>query len=86
MKKTVEEHAARFTEKAAAYDDDKRPEYHACCSLVVDHADGSASRTSRGRSTSSPRTSRSTISTTTPNARRSGPSPISNPGGSSSVT
>jgi len=39
MKKTVEEHAARFTAKAAAYDDDKRPEYHACCSLVVDHAD-----------------------------------------------
>ena len=41
MKKTVEEHAARFTASAATYDDDKRPEYHACCSLVVDHADPS---------------------------------------------
>ena len=39
MKKTVEEHADRFTAKAASYDDGKRPEYHACCSLVVDHAD-----------------------------------------------
>jgi len=39
MKKTVEEHAARFTENAASYDDDKRPEYYACCSLVVDHVD-----------------------------------------------
>lgn len=38
MKKTVEEHAARFSEKAAVYDEDKRPEYHACCDLVVDHA------------------------------------------------
>jgi len=42
MTKTVEEHAARFTEQAASYDADKRPEYHACCSLVVDHADPSA--------------------------------------------
>ena len=41
MKKTVEEHAARFTEQAASYDDEERPEYHACCSLVVDHADPS---------------------------------------------
>jgi SAM-dependent methyltransferase len=38
MKKTVEEHAARFSEKAAVYDDSKRPEYHACCDLVVDYA------------------------------------------------
>jgi|GEM_PF-392328 hypothetical protein len=35
MKKTSEEHAARFTATAASYDADKRPEYHACCSLVV---------------------------------------------------
>ena len=39
MKKTVEEHAARFSEKAAAYDDSKSDEYHACASLVVDYAD-----------------------------------------------
>jgi len=38
MKKTVEEHAARFSEKAAEYDDSKSEEYHACCSLVIDHA------------------------------------------------
>jgi SAM-dependent methyltransferase len=38
MKKTLEEHAARFTEKAAEYDDDASPEYLACCDLVVDHA------------------------------------------------
>jgi len=39
MKKTVEEHAARFSEKAAEYDDSKSDEYHACASLVVDYAD-----------------------------------------------
>ena len=38
MKKTVEEHAERFSEKAAEYDDSKSEEYHACASLVIDHA------------------------------------------------
>ena len=38
MKKTVAEHAERFSEKAAAYDDSKSDEYHACASLVIDHA------------------------------------------------
>ena len=38
MKKTLEEHAARFSEKAAAYDDDPSQEYLACCDLVVEHA------------------------------------------------
>ena len=38
MKRTLEEHAARFSEKAAEYDDDASPEYLACCDLVVDHA------------------------------------------------
>ncbi|MDV7349421.1 class I SAM-dependent methyltransferase [Halorubrum distributum] len=38
MKKTVEEHAERFSEKAAAYDDSNSEEYHACASLVIDHA------------------------------------------------
>ncbi|WP_318570323.1 class I SAM-dependent methyltransferase [Salinigranum marinum] len=38
MKKTIEEHAARFSDAAAAYDDDASPEYLACCDLVVDHA------------------------------------------------
>jgi len=39
MKRTIEEHAERFSAKAAVYDDNKRPEYYACCDLVVDHAD-----------------------------------------------
>ena len=39
MKKTVEEHAARFSEKAAEYDDSKSDEYHACAGLVIDYAD-----------------------------------------------
>ena len=38
MKKTIEEHAARFSEVAGDYDDDTSPEYLACCDLVVDHA------------------------------------------------
>ncbi|WP_058365881.1 class I SAM-dependent methyltransferase [Haloparvum sedimenti] len=38
MKKSVEEHAARFTEKAADYDESKSEEYHACASLVIEHA------------------------------------------------
>lgn len=38
MKKTVEEHAERFSEKAAEYDDSKSDEYHACAGLVIDHA------------------------------------------------
>ncbi|ELZ61441.1 MULTISPECIES: class I SAM-dependent methyltransferase [Halorubrum] len=37
MKKTVEEHAERFSEKAAEYDDSKSDEYHACAGLVIDH-------------------------------------------------
>lgn len=39
MKKTLEEHAARFDEVAPEYDDNKSEEYRACVSLVVDHAD-----------------------------------------------
>jgi SAM-dependent methyltransferase len=39
MKRTREEHAARFDEKAADYDDTETDEYRACVSLVVDHAD-----------------------------------------------
>ncbi|VTT88302.1 protein-L-isoaspartate O-methyltransferase [Halorubrum sp. DM2] len=38
MKKTVEEHAERFSEKASAYDDSKSDEYHACAGLVIDRA------------------------------------------------
>jgi SAM-dependent methyltransferase len=38
MKKTLEEHADRFSEIAAEYDDDASPEYLACCDLVIDHA------------------------------------------------
>ncbi|PSQ57493.1 SAM-dependent methyltransferase [Halobacteriales archaeon SW_8_68_21] len=38
MKKTVEEHAERFSEKATEYDDSKSDEYHACAGLVIDHA------------------------------------------------
>ncbi|TKX77235.1 class I SAM-dependent methyltransferase [Halorubrum sp. SD626R] len=45
MKKTVEEHAARFSEMADAYDDSKSDEYHACASLVIEYADPSAADT-----------------------------------------
>ncbi|WP_254763892.1 class I SAM-dependent methyltransferase [Natrinema marinum] len=38
MKRTLEEHAARFDEKAGEYDDSKSDEYHACANLVVEHA------------------------------------------------
>jgi SAM-dependent methyltransferase len=39
MKRTPEEHAARFDEKAADYDEDTSEEYRASVSLVVDYAD-----------------------------------------------
>lgn len=39
MKRSVEEHAARFSEKAAEYDDSNTEEYRACADLVVAHAD-----------------------------------------------
>ncbi|WP_313690966.1 class I SAM-dependent methyltransferase [Halorarum halobium] len=38
MKETIEEHADRFSEIAAEYDDDKTPEYEACAGLVIDQA------------------------------------------------
>jgi ubiquinone/menaquinone biosynthesis C-methylase UbiE len=38
MKRSVEEHAARFSEIAAEYDQETSDEYRACVSLVVDHA------------------------------------------------
>ncbi|WP_049982351.1 class I SAM-dependent methyltransferase [Halorubrum sp. BV1] len=38
MKKTVEEHATRFSEMADEYDDSKSDEYHASASLVIEHA------------------------------------------------
>ena len=39
MKKTIDEHAERFSAAAASYDDDQdSPEYLACADLVVDHA------------------------------------------------
>ena len=39
MKKTIEEHAARFDEIAGEYDEGSTEEYRACVSLVVEHAD-----------------------------------------------
>jgi SAM-dependent methyltransferase len=42
MKKTREEHAARFDEVAPDYDEDKSEEYRACVSLVVEYADPGA--------------------------------------------
>jgi len=41
MKKTIDEHAARFDEAAGEYDDSQNQteEYRACVSLVVEHAD-----------------------------------------------
>ncbi|WP_436910708.1 class I SAM-dependent methyltransferase [Halosimplex marinum] len=38
MKRSIDEHAARFDEKAGEYDDSKSDEYRACASLVVEHA------------------------------------------------
>ncbi len=39
MKKTIEEHAARFDDHAADYDEHQSsPEYRSCASLVVEHA------------------------------------------------
>ena len=38
MKKTLEEHAARFSDLAAEYDDNSSEEYLACCDLVLEHA------------------------------------------------
>ena len=39
MKKTIEEHAERFSKAAGSYDDDQNSEeYLACADLVVDHA------------------------------------------------
>jgi len=38
MKKTLDEHAARFDDIAAEYDDEETPEYNECVRLVVEHA------------------------------------------------
>lgn len=38
MKKSREDHAARFDEKADRYDESKSDEYHTCVDLVVEHA------------------------------------------------
>jgi SAM-dependent methyltransferase len=39
MKKTLEEHADRFSRLAPEYDDDSSPSYRACADLVVSYAD-----------------------------------------------
>lgn len=39
MKKTLDEHAARFDDAAADYDDEKTAEYNECVALVLEHAD-----------------------------------------------
>ena len=39
MKKTIGEHAERFSEAAAGYDDDRSPEYEACAGLVIERAE-----------------------------------------------
>ncbi|WP_306057823.1 class I SAM-dependent methyltransferase [Natronococcus wangiae] len=38
MKRNLEDHAARFDEKASEYDDSKSDEYRACANLVIEHA------------------------------------------------
>jgi cyclopropane fatty-acyl-phospholipid synthase-like methyltransferase len=38
MKKSPEEHAARFDEKASEYDESNSDEYRACANLVIEHA------------------------------------------------
>ena len=43
MKKSIDEHAARFSDHAADYDESQdSPEYRACADLVVGHADPAA--------------------------------------------
>ncbi|MFB6128267.1 MAG: class I SAM-dependent methyltransferase [Halorhabdus sp.] len=39
MKRSLEEHAARFDQQADSYDGDNSPEYRACADLVIEHAD-----------------------------------------------
>ncbi|PSQ10919.1 SAM-dependent methyltransferase [Halobacteriales archaeon QS_5_70_15] len=39
MKRSLDEHAARFDDYAEEYDEDKSDEYLACLSLLVEHAD-----------------------------------------------
>ncbi|RQG96409.1 class I SAM-dependent methyltransferase [Natrarchaeobius chitinivorans] len=38
MKKSLEEHAARFDDEATEYDDSSSEEYRACAGLVIEHA------------------------------------------------
>ena len=38
MKRSIEEHAERFSRKADEYDDSNSPEYRACADLVIQHA------------------------------------------------
>jgi SAM-dependent methyltransferase len=45
MKKTLEEHAARFDDVAAEYDDEKSPEYNECVALVLEHTDATSEET-----------------------------------------
>jgi SAM-dependent methyltransferase len=45
VKKTISEHAARFSEAAPSYDDEKSEEYEACAGLVVQRAAPAASDT-----------------------------------------
>jgi SAM-dependent methyltransferase len=45
MKRSLDEHAARFDEVADDYDEDQSAEYRACAGLVVDHADPSSDDT-----------------------------------------
>jgi len=42
MKRSIEEHAERFSEKADEYDESKTEEYHACANLVVELAEPGA--------------------------------------------
>ena len=57
MKKSLEDHAARFDEVAGEYDDSQNDtdEYRACVSLVVDHAVGEARSASESPSGQRPR-------------------------------
>ena len=45
MKKTLDEHAARFDDVAAEYDDEMTPEYNECVALVLEHADPTSDET-----------------------------------------
>ncbi|MFC6717413.1 class I SAM-dependent methyltransferase [Natrialbaceae archaeon GCM10025810] len=62
MKRSLEEHAARFDEKAAEYDESKSAEYRACANLVIERAaPGPDDNESTGSPRANPRSAREDV-------------------------